>query len=215
MERMTNRRSTIDVNGITIAYQEQGTGFPVIFLHGGTLDSDHWSKNLPATAARYRAIAYDRRNCGDSTHGVPDSPEAWAEDLRQIILTLAAGRAIVVGSSFGGLTVMEGLVRYPELIEAAVISATRGSGFASPQPPEIVFGNRLPDLAQVTQPVRVIHGADDTGCPPELGRAVADAIPGADFVLVPNAGHSVHRHQPDAFNTALLEFLDGLHLPAH
>lgn len=198
----------VHINDIDIAYQEQGSGPPVILLHGGFLDGSHFEKNIPALAQRYRVIAYDRRGCGGSSRDVPQTGEIWTEDLRQIVWTLAGGSAYLVGSSYGGLTVMELLAHHPEMVKGAIISAARGSGFRGPEPPFVEFGNRLPDLATIDVPLRVIHGADDTGCPPQLGEEVANAARAGEFVLVADAGHNVHRHKPEQWNAAALEFLD-------
>ncbi|GAA1081295.1 alpha/beta fold hydrolase [Nocardiopsis composta] len=46
-----------------------------------------------------------------------------------------------------------------------------------------------PSLARVRCPTAVICGAADALCPPRVNRAVADAVPGALFRILPGAGH--------------------------
>src|SRR5690606_10433385 len=46
-----------------------------------------------------------------------------------------------------------------------------------------------PSLARVRCPTAVICGAADALCPPRVNRAVADAVPGALFRVLPGAGH--------------------------
>lgn len=53
----------------------------------------------------------------------------------------------------------------------------------------------------------VIWGARDALVPAALGRQLAAAIAGAQYVEVPRAGHVVMVDQPEAFNEAVLEFL--------
>lgn len=63
-----------------------------------------------------------------------------------------------------------------------------------------------PSLGRIACPVAVVQGEADRLCPPERGRALAAAIPGARFHLLPEAGHVAHLEQPDAVNAAI----DGL-----
>ena len=67
--------------------------------------------------------------------------------------------------------------------------------------------NRLPAYANITQPVLVIGFGDDVVTPPHLSREVADAIPGAHYIQIPNAGHLGFIERPDQVNKAALEFL--------
>lgn len=66
--------------------------------------------------------------------------------------------------------------------------------------------NRLPVYRSIAVPVLVIGFADDLMLPPYLGREVADAIPGARFLQIPDAGHLGFIERPNAVNAALLEF---------
>src|SRR5262249_40435926 len=61
-------------------------------------------------------------------------------------------------------------------------------------------------LSQIPVPTRVIVGAEDVIATPEESRAMADAIPGADCVLMPGAGHLTPGGRPRATATALGEF---------
>jgi pimeloyl-ACP methyl ester carboxylesterase len=64
----------------------------------------------------------------------------------------------------------------------------------------------LPELATITCPTLVIVGALDQ---PFLApsRAMAEAIPDARLVVIPDAGHSPQFENPDAWIAALKEFL--------
>jgi pimeloyl-ACP methyl ester carboxylesterase len=52
-------------------------------------------------------------------------------------------------------------------------------------------GDRTDALAKVEVPSLVIHGRDDTLITPEGGRSTADAIPGANLMLVADMGHDL------------------------
>ena len=61
--------------------------------------------------------------------------------------------------------------------------------------------------AGIKVPTLVIHGAEDTVVPPAVGRALAAAIAGAQFVLVDEAGHLSNQEQPATYNAALRAFV--------
>lgn len=67
----------------------------------------------------------------------------------------------------------------------------------------------MESLPTIAVPALVIVGADDT---PYLAASdyMAGKIPGARKVVIPNAGHAANIDQPDAFNAAVVGFLDGL-----
>ena len=92
-------------------------------------------------------------------------------------------------------------------------------GFMAPSKPEGVIGALLgmaerPDmtamLPSINVPTLVITGVDDTLIPPSESEKLANAIRGAQLTMIPKAGHLVAFEQPDAFNRALKEWLDGL-----
>jgi pimeloyl-ACP methyl ester carboxylesterase len=65
-----------------------------------------------------------------------------------------------------------------------------------------------PELAGVTLPALVIVGDEDVATVPEKARRIASAIPGAELVIIPKAGHSSTIEEPAAVNAAILSFLD-------
>lgn len=67
-------------------------------------------------------------------------------------------------------------------------------------------GALLPKLGDI--PTLVIVGKEDRLTPPEVNRALAEGIPGADFVLVEGAGHLPPMERPATVNEALQPFLD-------
>jgi 3-oxoadipate enol-lactonase len=62
-------------------------------------------------------------------------------------------------------------------------------------------------LPQIKAPTLVLHGESDRLVPPGNGRIVADRIPGAKLVMIPNASHILTTDQPELSHQAVLEFL--------
>jgi len=64
-----------------------------------------------------------------------------------------------------------------------------------------------PLLGRIQIPVLVVAGEDDQITPAAGMRSMADAVPGARFVLIPEAGHLTPLEQPEAVTEAIREFL--------
>ena len=55
-----------EVNGIRIAYDRTGGGFPLLLLHGFPRTRRTWAQVTPALARRFTVVAPDRPGYGDS-----------------------------------------------------------------------------------------------------------------------------------------------------
>jgi pimeloyl-ACP methyl ester carboxylesterase len=66
----------------------------------------------------------------------------------------------------------------------------------------------LPTLAGL--PTLVVAGESDTLTPPDQARVMAQAIPGAQLVLIPQAAHLPPVEQPGETTELLRRFLDSL-----
>lgn len=66
------------------------------------------------------------------------------------------------------------------------------------------------DLARIACPTLVVSAGADTLKPPAYGRAIAAAVPGARFALVPGAGHAVVVERPEEVAALALGFLASL-----
>jgi len=65
-------KRSIEIRGLTMAYEEVGEGDPVVFLHGNPTSSYLWRNIIPHLADSYRCIAPDLIGMGDSDK-LPDS----------------------------------------------------------------------------------------------------------------------------------------------
>ena len=115
--------------GARLAYNESGSGLPIVFLHPTPLDHDYW-RPLVSHVPEVRAIVLDFRGHGASELGgtlpvgefslVPDAAvltmKQLAEDTIELLDHLAVQRAIFVGCSIGGYVLLELWRRAPERI---------------------------------------------------------------------------------------------------
>ncbi|MCW2567655.1 MAG: alpha/beta hydrolase [Mycobacterium sp.] len=113
--------STAD--GTEIFYKDWGSGQPVVFSHGWPLNADAWDDQLELVASHgYRAVAHDRRGHGRS--GQPwdgNDMDTYADDLAELIETLALTDVVLVGHSTGGGEVTRYLGRHGSLRVAKAV----------------------------------------------------------------------------------------------
>lgn len=88
---------------VELFYTDQGTGQPVVLIHGFPLNGESWGKQTAALlAAGYRVIAYDRRGFGASTKTASGSDyDTFAADLHALLEELDLRDTILVGFSMG------------------------------------------------------------------------------------------------------------------
>jgi pimeloyl-ACP methyl ester carboxylesterase len=244
------------LNGIAIDYTLGGNGRPVILSHGYGATGRMWDGQRRTIGDRYRLITWDMRG-----HGQTESPENPAQysteltvaDIRALLTSLGAGRAVVGGLSLGGYMSLAFYLAHPEMVEALIICdsgpgyrnawnqraneragnlearglealggrsrevrdalghhksaqglAHAARGMLAQQDSRVIDG-----LASIRVPTLIIVGDHDT---PFLAPCeyMAKKIPGARLEVISGAGHASNLDQPEAFDRALLGFLDSL-----
>lgn len=99
---------------IELFYTDQGTGDPVVLIHGFPLNGESWGKQQRALLdAGYRVIAYDRRGFGASTKTASGSDyDTFAADLHALLEDLDLHDAVLAGFSMGTGEIARYLSRY-------------------------------------------------------------------------------------------------------
>jgi pimeloyl-ACP methyl ester carboxylesterase len=111
-------------NGVALHYVEQGTGTPIIFVHGSLGDYTYWKQQVDAFTQHFHVVDYSRRyNWPNENKAVPNySAETDADDLAELIKSLHLSPANVVGHSYGALTGLFLAIRHPELLRRLVLA---------------------------------------------------------------------------------------------
>lgn len=88
---------------IELYYEDQGTGQPVVLIHGYPLDGGSWERQSAALlSAGYRVIAYDRRGFGRSSKpSTGFDYDTFAADLHALVEHLDLSDVVLVGFSMG------------------------------------------------------------------------------------------------------------------
>jgi len=132
--------ATQDDQPVELYYETQGTGKPVILIHGWPLSGRAWEAQLPALVeAGYQVITYDRRGFGQSSKPWNGYDyDTLAQDLKGLMEALDLQDATIVGFSMGGGEVARYLGKYgSERVSKAVL--------ASAVPPYLFKADDNPD----------------------------------------------------------------------
>jgi len=99
---------------VELFYTDQGSGQPVVLIHGFPLNGESWNKQQRALLeAGYRVIAYDRRGFGASTKtALGHDYDTYAADLHALIDTQELTDAVLIGFSMGTGEIARYLSRY-------------------------------------------------------------------------------------------------------
>ena len=120
----------LPVPGSVAAFHERGSGTAIVFVHGGTGTSDHdWGAIAARLEDRYRTILVDLRGHGrspDPTREVGITRSGL--DLTHVLRGLGLSRAILVGFSYGGNTLLHLLGRDPRWATALVTVGASAEG---------------------------------------------------------------------------------------
>jgi pimeloyl-ACP methyl ester carboxylesterase len=115
----------LTANGVGLSYVEQGTGAPVVFVHGAVADLRFWEPQRAAFAKQHRFIAYTYRYHGTgpwSDGGKQYSAATHAADMAAFIEGLKAGPVHLVGLSYGGLLAAIVATKHPQLIKTLTLA---------------------------------------------------------------------------------------------
>jgi epoxide hydrolase A/B len=129
---------TIETNGIKLRVAEEGTGPPVILLHGWPESWYSWRHQLPALAeAGYHVLAPDMRGYGSSD--APEPIEAYAiqelvADITGLLDAIGEERATIVGHDWGSILAWQVALLAPERVNgvAGMSVPYAGRGAAAP-----------------------------------------------------------------------------------
>ena len=100
MERVTS------ADGTRIAYDESGSGPPLVLVHGTSADRTRWEPVRPGFDAAFTVYAMDRRGRGDSGDGDEYDLAREVEDVVAVVESVEAP-ATLLGHSFGALCALE------------------------------------------------------------------------------------------------------------
>ena len=114
------------VNGLNMYYEIQGTGRPLVLIHGGvsTIDTN-FGKVRPPLAKNWKTVAVELQGHGHTADiDRPLTFEQMAEDIAALLRQLQTENADFVGYSIGGGVGLRIAMRYPDLVRKLIVIGT-------------------------------------------------------------------------------------------
>ena len=219
---------------IELFYTKQGSGPPLLLLHGNGEDGTYFIHQMAEFSRDFTVYAIDTRGHGQSPRGrAPFTISQFAEDLLVFMDQQGLTQADILGFSDGGNIALTFALRYPDRVRRLILNgANLDPGGVKPlvQLP-IVAGYHLAalsknpkakvhrellglmvnephiapaELKKLSMPVLVMAGTQDM-IRERHTRLIAASIPGARLALIPG-DHFIANKEPAAFNRAVRTF---------
>lgn len=122
-----SRVATLPINGVDLAFDEAGSGPPLLLIHAGIVDRRMWDDVLPALAERFRVIRFDLRGYGDTP--LPSGAFSYGADVVELLRALGIQRCSIVGVSMGGHVAIDVAIAHPELVDRLIVVASGIDGW--------------------------------------------------------------------------------------
>lgn len=180
-------RKKININGVEIAYIDQGNGMPIVFIHGFAAHADSWQFITPVLSQTFRTIALDLKGFGASDKPDDDHYSAFdqANMLAAFINALGITDCYLAGHSFGGFIALLSVLSKKIKGQVRGIILLDSVGYFTKLPEfiatlKVPFLNKLLlDKLNITIIARMVLKKvfyDDEAVPETLVRAYADVL---------------------------------------
>jgi pimeloyl-ACP methyl ester carboxylesterase len=129
VRQSTATEMMVSVGSLRLRCRDEGSGPPIVLIHGMGASLEYWRYTTGALVDRYRVLSIDLPGCGFSERGpvIPTLEEA-ADLIVGLLDVLAIDRASFVGNSMGGLVVLETALRHPARVDRLILSNSAGLG---------------------------------------------------------------------------------------
>lgn len=215
------------VNGLKLFYHKEGSGRPVILLHGNGEDHTIFDVAIRDLARSYTVYALDSRSHGKSDPVPTLTYREMAEDVAAFIRQQGLEKPALVGFSDGGVVALLVALRWPDLPGRLVVAGANmtPTGIKQPWRTLMRVQNRIsPDpkldlmltqphlagwqLTGITAPTLVLAGEKDLIDETQT-RRIARSIPGAKLLILPGETHGSYVVHSDKLYPAMANFLRG------
>jgi pimeloyl-ACP methyl ester carboxylesterase len=115
----------IVINGSGLECIEQGSGEPLVLVHGSTSDHRTWQVQQEGFSTRFRTVVYSRRYHWPNERISEDADYSMVEhveDLETLLHSVDAAPAHLVGHSYGAFICLLLAIREPQLVRTLVLA---------------------------------------------------------------------------------------------
>ncbi|NJN85357.1 MAG: alpha/beta hydrolase [Leptolyngbyaceae cyanobacterium SL_7_1] len=138
----------IPQDGVRLAVQQAGAGYPILCLHGHPGSGNSMSVFTRHLSQRFQTLAPDLRGYGQSTVTRSFKMADHLDDLAAILDHFQISRCLVLGWSLGGILAMELALRHPDRISGLILLGTAARPRSS-HPPVNWQDNLLTGIASI------------------------------------------------------------------
>ena len=199
-------------DGVRLAFEETGSGAPVVFVHEFAGDLRSWEPQVRHLSRRYRCITWNAR--GFPPSDVPDDTGAYSQDRARddvlaVLDALDIDRAHVVGLSMGGFATLHFGLAHPGRARSLVVA---GVGYGAEPDQRERFRSEADITARVlrTEGMAAWAGAYSLGPTrvqfqnkdPRGWREFADMLAGHSAAGSAHTQQGVQKERPSVFDLA-------------
>lgn len=112
----------LSVNGVNLYYEQEGSGRPLLLVHGNGEDHTIFDKIIPLLKTQFAVYAIDSRGHGKSSEVKTFDYQSMADDLVAFISVLGLDKPMLYGFSDGGILGILIASQHPDLLSRMVIS---------------------------------------------------------------------------------------------
>lgn len=110
-------KSIINLNGITVSYNEKGKGSSIVLLHGFCGSNGYWDNVITKLSEHYRVIALDLPGHGESANlEGPVTIEDIADHIKDVLDYLNVPQVTMFGHSLGGYITLAFAEKFSQLV---------------------------------------------------------------------------------------------------
>jgi 3-oxoadipate enol-lactonase len=109
------------VDDVELFYEDEGSGPPLVFLHGLGSSSEDWEFQRAHFKSRFRCLSFDLPGSGRSKATPPFSLSMFARVIAGALTQLGTGPVHLVGLSMGGMTSLQLALDFPQLVKTLTV----------------------------------------------------------------------------------------------
>jgi pimeloyl-ACP methyl ester carboxylesterase len=132
----------VKVDDVELFYVDEGSGPPLVFLHGLGSSSEDWEFQRTHFKSRYRCLSFDLPGSGRSKAMPPFSLAMFAKVIAGALTQLNTGPVHLVGLSMGGMTSLQLALDFPHLVKTLTVVNASASVVPKTLKEKALFGFR-------------------------------------------------------------------------
>ncbi|MEM0097156.1 MAG: alpha/beta hydrolase [Conexivisphaerales archaeon] len=193
-----SKEVNLDIDGYNVRYFEEGTGKPVIILHGASFSAEVWVKTgtMEAIAkSGWKSISVDMPGFGKTERNGYDTVASF---LDRFFKKLDIEKAVIAGASLGGREALAFSIKYPQRVIGLILI-----GAASVW----MYEDMLKIIKEV--PALLIWGSEDNISPKENYKMLMKYLSNSRLAIIGKI-HPCYLEEPVKFNRAISDFLKSI-----